>query len=90
MFNTFVIHLGLRHPHRWKNCEVVELLLWNGNVELLTHVAFAFEHQFLSQRAKFFPHRPISQGVSAINSTPKSNVKNWNRYGMMGLFWTFK
>lgn len=25
---------------------VVELLLWNGNVELLTHVAFAFEHQF--------------------------------------------
>lgn len=25
---------------------VVELLLWNGNVDLLTHMAFAFEHQF--------------------------------------------
>lgn len=25
---------------------VVELMLWNGNVELLTHIAFVFEHQF--------------------------------------------
>ena len=26
--------------------QVVELMLWNGNVELLTHIAFVFEHQF--------------------------------------------
>lgn len=28
------------------SAEAVELLLWNGNVELLTHIAFVFEHQF--------------------------------------------
>ena len=32
--------------HDFCGCEVVELLLWNGNVELLTHMAFAFEHKF--------------------------------------------
>ena len=44
---------------------VVELLVWNGNVERLLHTAFVFEHDF-SERRK---HRSLSAVLRSTSTT---------------------